>query len=476
MFSAQRATRVIDMATTALGNGQQLTQLTRRAGKERKARLDAEALLDQKSRELCSVKEQLLELRSRLENGIDERTRELEDERKHSIELGVQIAKSEKEITQQVERLEAAIANMGRGLSMFDADQRLVISNKLYREIYGLPEELTRPGTPLLDIVSFHVRKMSREVRPISLFEQSKWIKQHIARLARGQSFTYPQNLQDGRIIVVTVQPLQNGGWVDIQEDVTEKHNYARLLEERVAEKTREIAEQAEELKRSNVELERFAYVASHDLQEPLRMVASFTQLLGKKYAGKLGADADEFIHYAVEGATRMQALIDDLITYSRVGTKGSEFRRTDCNVIVDRALENLRTAVEESGAIVTRDELPTVMADASQLARLFQNLIGNAVKFTSKRQPEIHIGAERTAHGWTLSVRDNGIGIDPKYIDQLFAIFKRLHTRSEYPGTGIGLAICKKIVECHGGRIWIESQLNQGATFYFTLPDRSQT
>jgi signal transduction histidine kinase len=330
--------RVVDMVVTALGNGQQRTRLTRRAEKERKARLDAEALLDQKSRELLSVKTQLLELRSRLKRGIDERTRELEDERKHSIELGEQIAKSEKEITQQVERLEAAIANMGRGLSMFDADQRLVISNKLYREIYGLPEELTRPGTTLRDIVSFHVRKMSRGVKSISPDEQSNWIKQHIARLARGRSFTYPQNLGDGRIIVVTVQPLHNGGWVDIQEDVTEKHNYARLLEQRVAEKTREIAEQAEELKRSNVELERFAYVASHDLQEPLRMVASFTQLLGKKYAGKLDSDADEFIHYAVEGATRMQALIDDLIAYSRVGTKGSELQRTDCSVVVDRA------------------------------------------------------------------------------------------------------------------------------------------
>ena len=232
------------------------------------------------------------------------------------------------------------------------------------------------------------------------------------------------------------------------------------------------LTEQAAELKRSNIELERFASVASHDLQEPLRMVASYTQLLARRYKGRLDADADEFIRFAVDGATRMQALIDNLIMYSRVSTKAQAFQPTDCEDVIDLALENLQAAREDSEAVITRGTLPTITADGSQLTQLFQNLVGNAIKFRGERRPMIHIGACRQADGWTFSVRDNGIGIDPKYVDQLFVVFKRLHTQSEYPGTGIGLAICKKIVERHGGRIWIESVPDHGATFHFTLPE----
>lgn len=453
-----------------------LGRLERRALRERKARLQAEALLEGKSRELYDLNLQLLEVAADLERRVEERTRELATERERAIELAAQIAKSEKERVLQVERLEAAIANMGRGLSMFDAEQRLVVCNRAYREIYDLPESLTRPSTGLAEIVRFHVQKERGPGSTNDIDRQHKWIARHVARLAQGQTYTYTQNLSRGRIIVVTSQPLAGGGWVDIQEDVTEKHNYARLLEQRVAEKTREIADQAEELRRSNVELERFASVASHDLQEPLRMVASYTQLLGARYKGQLDANADEFIHFAVEGATRMQALIDDLIIYSRVSTKGHSLRSTDCEDVVDRALANLRAAREDSGAIITRDAMPTVTADGSQLLRLFQNLLSNAIKFRGNRPPEIHVGAERNNCGWTFSVRDNGIGIDPKYADQLFVIFKRLHARSEYPGAGIGLAICKKIVERHGGRIWCESLPDQGATLFFTLPDRTHT
>ena len=200
-------------------------------------------------------------------------------------------------------------------------------------------------------------------------------------------------------------------------------------------------------------------------------MVTSYTQLLAKRYQGRLDSDADEFISYAVDGGARMQMLISDLLEYSRVDTRSREFEPTDCEVVVDGVLNNLRGAIEESDAVVTHDPLPTVRADASQLGQLLQNLIGNAVKYRNERTPEVHIGAEQEDGDWRFSVRDNGIGIDPQYHDRIFAIFQRLHTKGEYPGTGIGLAICKKIVERHGGRIWVESEPGESATFNLTIP-----
>ena len=228
-----------------------------------------------------------------------------------------------------------------------------------------------------------------------------------------------------------------------------------------------------DELKRSNEDLKQFASAASHDLQEPLRGIESFIRLLEKRYKGKLDEKADEFIDYVVNDVGRMQTLIKDLLEYSRVGVKDKVFRPVNCSVALEQALFNLRSAIEESGAEVTYDLLPTVMGDEAQLSRLFQNLIGNAIKFRGKEPLKIHISANREGNEWIFSIRDSGIGIDPEQAERIFAIFQRLHSRQEYPGTGVGLAICKKIVERHGGKIWVKSEPEKGSTFYFTIPVR---
>ncbi|MBN3752276.1 PAS domain S-box protein [Paraburkholderia sp. Tr-20389] len=232
-----------------------------------------------------------------------------------------------------------------------------------------------------------------------------------------------------------------------------------------------ELIRRTEELARSNQDLEQFAYVASHDLQEPLRAVAGPLQLLQRRYQGQLDARADEFITHAVDGATRMQKLIDDLLSYSRVGRSGAVQQLTECAAALDQALKSLSVVLQESGAQITRDALPSVMAIPSQLALLFQNLVGNAVKFRQvDRAVCVDIGARREGDSWVISVQDNGIGIDPQYFDRIFMIFQRLHSRADYPGTGIGLALCKRIVEQHGGSIWIESQPGVGTTVFFSL------
>jgi light-regulated signal transduction histidine kinase (bacteriophytochrome) len=211
--------------------------------------------------------------------------------------------------------------------------------------------------------------------------------------------------------------------------------------------------------------------VASHDLQEPLRMVSSYTQLLEQRYSHKLDDDAREFINYAVDGARRMQRLINDLLEFSRVSTRGRRLEATDANEVLGTVRANLSAAIEDAGALVTNGELPSVMADRTQLGQLLQNLIGNAIKFRGATSPHVHIAACERADEWVLTVTDNGIGIAPEYFDRIFVIFQRLHAAADYPGTGIGLAVCKRIVERHGGRIWVESQPGNGTTFSFSIP-----
>jgi PAS domain S-box-containing protein len=254
--------------------------------------------------------------------------------------------------------------------------------------------------------------------------------------------------------------------FIAIKEDITEQKRVAREL----ASSHERLASQAQEMTRSNRELEQFAYVASHDLQEPLRMVASYLELLADRYKGQLDEKADKFINYAVDGATRMKRLIDDLLGYSRVTTRPRVAELIEVGTALDEATTNLGKAIAERGAVVTQASLPSVVVDRTHLVQVFQNLIGNALKFCDGT-PRIHVWAERHEREWVLAVRDNGIGIAPEHRERIFQIFQRLHGRGKYAGTGIGLAICKKIVEQYGGRIWVESQPGKGSTFFFTLP-----
>ena len=308
-------------------------------------------------------------------------------------------------------------------------------------------------ATPALDIVLPEDRNAVRE-------SAAKMLK---GERSLGYEFRILTKQAVVKWVVETVAPVYYQGrqaTLGNVMDITEQKQAKERLTQVVA-----------EMKRSNTELEQFAYVVSHDLQEPLRMVASYTQLLARRYHGRLDADADDFINYAVDGAERMRALLNDLLEYSRVGTRGKPFKLIYSEDVLDQAITNLKVAIEDSGALVNHDYLPMLVADTSQLMQLFQNLIGNAIKFCNQQSPRIHVSAEKRDRVWVFSVRDNGIGIDPQHAQRIFEMFKRLHTKEEYPGTGMGLAICKKIVKRHGGHIWVHSQPGEGSTFYFSIP-----
>jgi signal transduction histidine kinase len=307
------------------------------------------------------------------------------------------------------------------------------------------------------------------------------WKGMEALNLLRRQGLDIPMILVSGALGDVTaVECIKQGA-----TDYVLKDGLARLPEvvrralrekqehglRRQAEK--DLAKKAEELVRSNADLEQFAYVASHDLQEPLRMVTAYTQLLAERYRGKLDDNADKFIGYASEGALRMQVLIQDLLAFSRVGRKEAAGGSVDCELVMKEVLQTLASAIQESGAVVTYANLPAVWADRTQVAQVFQNLIGNAIKFRGKEPSLISVQAEESDRQWLFSVIDNGIGIAPENAENIFVVFQRLHARTEYPGNGIGLAICKKIIERYGGRIWVESQAGSGSIFKFTLPLR---
>ena len=295
-------------------------------------------------------------------------------------------------------------------------------------------------------------------------------IKQLIEKTKQEEKIQHYETLRlkkDGTVIdaSVTISPVYgaSGKFVAVScigRDITKRKKAEETLKLKF-----------EELRRSNEELEQFAYVSSHDLQEPLRMISSYLQLLQRRYEGNLDEKADKYIHFAVDGAFRMQNLINDLLEFSRVTTRGREPEHMDSEFILNQVISILEIYIKENKATVSHDTLPEVVADSTQLVQVFQNLIINVIKFHSEEAPKIHISAEKKANEWVFSVQDNGIGIDPQYSEKIFEVFKRLHKKEEYPGTGIGLAVCKKIIERHGGRIWVESELGKGSTFYFTLP-----
>lgn len=293
---------------------------------------------------------------------------------------------------------------------------------------------------------------------------------------AVGKILELPAMRKDGLEIPVEFSVssvMKQGQWhaLSIVRDITERRRMEEELKRHRDHLGELVREQTTELRRSYGELQQFAYVASHDMQEPLRMITSYLQLLEKRYQDKLDDDARDFITYAVDGASRLQELINSLLLYSRVGTWGKPFEPTNVEAVFGQAMNNLERAIAESGAVVTREDLPALMADSGQLIQLFQNLIANAIKFCSDVTPQIHIGVKPEKGDWLFSVHDNGLGFDMKDGERIFGVFQRLHTRQEYPGTGIGLAIARKIVERHGGRIWAEAEPGKGATFFFTLP-----
>ena len=334
------------------------------------------------------------------------------------------------------------------------------------------------PEGRLIGVSDYWLDVMGYERDEVLGRRSTEFLTEDAQRYAREIS---PDYFETGTCTDVAYQMVKkNGAVFDVLLSATAERNEAGEIERSLAvivdvtdrkKAEQALAEKAEALARSNQELQQFAYVASHDLQEPLRTINSFVKLLEKRYKGQLDEDADTFIGYIVDGSVRMQALIKDILALSRAGSRTLELRPIDVNDVLDRMLEGMQMTLVDAEAEVTHDTLPTVQADATQLSQLLQNLISNAVKFRSEAAPRIHVSAHRSNGAWRFAVQDNGIGIRAGFQDQIFEVFRRLHSRSAYAGTGMGLAICKKIVERHGGRIWVESEEGQGATFFFTVP-----
>jgi len=419
-------------------------------------RLDGKKAIQITARDITEYKrmqEALQKAHDELEKRVEERTRELA---KANKELHTEITerkRADEALRESEEEKSTLVEEAPIAISYVDIKGKITLVNKRFEEESGYSRE---------EVVGKNAFKQDWFSE-----DTMKYLMQRMAARLRGKPAKHwePQfKCKDGKWI-----------WVDIEVKVIKKMWVPvgfQIISRNITERKRvdeELQKAVAELERSNAELERFAYIASHDLQEPLRMVASYTQLLEKRYKDRFDADANDFIGYAVDGAKRMQQLINDLLTYSRVGTRGKPFEPADCMTVFATAVANLTVAIRDSGAEVTSDPLPLVMADERQLVQLFQNLIGNAVKFHGTEPPRVHVSAEQSGDEWVFSVRDNGIGIDSQYLDQAFKVFQRLHGR-EYPGTGIGLSIAKRIVERHGGRIWLESHPGEGTIVYFTI------
>jgi signal transduction histidine kinase len=337
---------------------------------------------------------------------------------------------------------------------------RCILINRRMREIWKHPIPTTELSSAGEDFQGFHV-----DWRPYRIDEWPLARTLATGEVIRNEEVEILRGDGSKGAVYVSSSPVRDDAGVIcygvvIVSDITEQKRAEENLQQITV-----------ALQRSNQELERFAYVASHDLREPLRMVTSFSQLLAERYSGRLDEDADEFIGYITEGAARMDLLVNDLLEYSRVGSRARPLEPTNLNLVLGDALRNLAVSIEENDADIRWEVLPTVLADHTQMIQVFQNLLSNAIKFHGEEPPVIRIGAWQDGDAWLISVKDNGIGIDPLYAEKIFEIFQRLHNRDKYPGTGIGLAICRRIVERHGGRIWVDSAEGEGSTFTFTLP-----
>ena len=354
------------------------------------------------------------------------------------------------------EMFRLAVESCPSGMIMTDSDGVILLVNAEVERLFGYwREELLGKSIDIL---------VPAPMRAAHGQHRSKFTEHPTARrLGTGRDLYGV--CKDGRKIEVGLNSIRTSdGFMVLSaiSDISQRKLAAQAL-----------AARSEELQRSNEDLAQFAYVASHDLQEPLRMVATYTELLSEHYKGTRDKKAEKYIKFALDGAKRMQQLIKDLLAYSRAGTQGTVPVEINSEIVVKSALDSLKVAIDESHAEIVCDKLPAVAADEMQLTQVFQNLIGNALKFHGDRSPHIHIGAEKSNGNWLFRVEDNGIGIDKEYGELIFQMFQRLHGRTQYDGSGIGLAIAKKIVERHGGRIWFESELEKGSTFYFTIPTK---
>ncbi|NJK41434.1 MAG: hypothetical protein HC934_08930 [Acaryochloridaceae cyanobacterium SU_2_1] len=370
--------------------------------------------------------------------------------------------------------LEAKLrSSEGRIRAVFEAMEDLVfvcdVESGKIGNIEVAPTNFSEAGEADVDLISPTIDQLWQD-------PEQRWsaIIQQAVETQQTVNFDYQLTIGNRPLwFTASVSPLLHQSVVWVARNITEQKESVVWVARNITERKQfesELAKLNQELLRSNQELEQFAYVASHDLQEPLRMVISFTQLLSQNYQGQLDEQADQMISFAVDGATRMQRLIQDLLSYSRVGTHSQSPEKVDCNQIVEVAIANLQAAIQESGAVLKVDPLPTIVNQPLLLTQLFQNLIGNALKYRGENPPVVTIGHQPQADQILIWVKDNGIGIEAQHADRIFMVFQRLHTRQHYSGTGIGLAICKKIVEQQGGKIWVESQINEGSTFFFTL------